>query len=57
MAVPFSGMKVTMAPLEGRRTRVLLLKLTRESETTSEPQGWRPLKSTGQDTNHGPLSH
>lgn len=47
-----------MALLEGRGTRVLLLKLkTRESETTSGPQGWKPLKSTGQDTNHGPISH
>lgn len=33
------GMEATMALLEGRGTRVLLLKLkTRESETTSGPQ-------------------
>lgn len=36
MAVPFLGMEAEMALLEGRGTRVLLLKLkTGESETTS----------------------
>lgn len=45
-------------PARGQGTQVLLLNLkTRESETTSGPQGWRPMESTGQGTNPGPFSH